>query len=421
LGALYEQAERIDDAISAMESAIAGVPGGARGANFFGWHKNLIILYARQGRRDRAVSAARRCADCNPGDAAALAQFALALLLNGEPDRAEEQYSLALAADPNFFEAARGLAMARLNKGDLMRGAGGISTLSPSDLALRRMVQSHKLNLRGPAWDGAHIPNGTLYLVSDLGRGDIIQGARYLPLIRERVPHIIFGCFPELTPLLRCRPEIARFVSIDDPPPSHDAWLLWSDVAAVFAEAAFDTLLRVPYLTPPPALVAEWKTRLDGLVKPGFRVGITWAGDPANENDRHRSVRPQSFAPVLAVPGVQFIGIQKRCIPEDRAYAAQVGLPVLSDELESFADTAAVMANLDLIISVDASVCHVAGATGRPTWTLLFDPPEWRWLVGRQDTPWYPTMRLFRQPRPGAWAPVFESVAKALAERVAAT
>jgi hypothetical protein len=173
---------------------------------------------------------------------------------------------------------------------------------------------------------------------------------------------------------------------------------------------------RVPYLSVDPARGQEWHRRL-GARPPGERrIGIVWAGRAEYLNDRRRSTRLAEWAPVLAVPGVRWFSLQKGpAVAQIAEMGASAAITDLSDELHTFADTAAAMAALDLIITVDTAATHLAGALGRPVWTLLPFSPDFRWLLGREDSPWYPTMRLFRQPAPGKWAEVFERVGLALA------
>jgi hypothetical protein len=167
-----------------------------------------------------------------------------------------------------------------------------------------------------------------------------------------------------------------------------------------------------------PERVAFWRSRLDGLLPPGrLRVGLAWSGRPTHPNNARRSIRLQTLAPLLANTAVDFIGVQKPFPEEDRGYAATLpNFHDLSTELESFAETGALLESLDLLIAVDTAVVHLAGALGRPAWVMVPDPADWRWLLEREDSVWYTSLRLFRQDKPAEWGPVVARMAAALAE-----
>ena len=173
----------------------------------------------------------------------------------------------------------------------------------------------------------------------------------------------------------------------------------------------------MPYLSAPPERRSYWQRELGGLG--GFKVGIAWQGNPGHLEDRQRSVRLEEFEPIAHVPGVRLLSLQKGPgtdqLPE---FADRWGIVDLSTRLESWADTAAAVGQLDLVVSVDSAVVHLAGAIGAPAWVAQRYAPDWRWLLGRDDSPWYPTLRLYRQPRPGDWGSVFARIARELRERV---
>ena len=172
----------------------------------------------------------------------------------------------------------------------------------------------------------------------------------------------------------------------------------------------------VPYLRASPALDAQWGERLgtDG----GLRVGLAWAGLPTHGNDRNRSIPPAMLAPLGQTAGVSFFSLQKGP-PAETQPPSGLTLTDLGPELSDFADTAACIANLDLVITVDTSIAHLAGAMGKPVWVMLPFAPDWRWMLGRDDSPWYPSARLFRQPAPGEWEPVVVQIAAALSADIA--
>jgi ADP-heptose:LPS heptosyltransferase len=238
-------------------------------------------------------------------------------------------------------------------------------------------------------------------------------------MARQRVPNLVIGWGPEVTALLGDHPDIAAcFPTWADAPP-HDAYCLLSSLPEIFGTVLETIPTPIPYITPKPDRVAKWRARLNASLAPGRRrVGIAWSGRGTHPNNARRSIRLQTMAPILATPGVDFVTLQKPFPEEDRPFAATLtNLLDISAELESFSDTGAVMASLDLIIAVDTAVVHLAGAMGRDTWVLIPEPADWRWLLDREDSVWYPTLRLFRQTKPMQWGPVMERVAAALAAR----
>ena len=270
-------------------------------------------------------------------------------------------------------------------------------------------------------WNGMHIPGGKILLVADQGFGDMIQFARYIPRVRERVPHLIVGWGPEVTALLGEHPDIETCIAKWADVPPHDAYVLLSTLPQIFGTTLDAIPWPGPYMTMKPARIEHWRQRLDAACKPATggvrrpRVGIAWSGRPTHPNNTRRSIRLEVMAPILANSDIDFIVLQKPFPEEDRAYAATLpNLHIISDELESFAETGAVIAGLDLVLAVDTAIVHLAGAMGKPAWVLVPNPADWRWMVGREDNLWYPSLRLFRQETPNEWPPVMGRVAEAL-------
>jgi hypothetical protein len=271
-------------------------------------------------------------------------------------------------------------------------------------------------------WNGMKLPGGTLLLVADQGFGDMIQFARYIPLVKQRVPNLVVGWGPEVTALLGDHPDIAQCFPTWPAAPPHDAYVLLSSLPQIFATELDSIPGPIPYMTMRRDRVAYWEQRLATL-RPArrMRVGLAWSGRPTHPNNLRRSIRLQVLEPVLAVDGVDFFGLQKPFPDEDRAFAGGLRNFVdLSPELADFAETGAVIQNLDLVVAVDTAVVHLAGAMGRPAWVMIPEPADWRWLLERTDSPWYPSLRLFRQARPTEWAPVTAAIAGALGDRVSA-
>jgi hypothetical protein len=253
---------------------------------------------------------------------------------------------------------------------------------------------------------------GRLLLVGDQGFGDCIQFSRYFPQAAARCGTLLLACAGELIELLSPLPGIAA---------AHDRWesvgeftmyCPLSSLPGIFGTELDSIPAPVPYIAAKPNRVEHWRQTLAArLPAESLRVGLVWAGRPTHGNDVRRSLTLAALQPLADSTGVAFVGLQKgKAVAQLNDFGPARVLDI-SGELSSFAETAAVVANLDLVIAVDTAVAHLAGALGKPVWVMLPWLPDWRWLLDRDDTPWYPTMRLFRQPRPGDWASVITRVA----------
>ncbi len=242
------------------------------------------------------------------------------------------------------------------------------------------------------------------------GRGDIIQFARYAPLLAQRAGGVILSVFPDLVRLMRGLRGTEAVIDDTDPAPPHDMETALLSLPLAFATALDTIPAEVPYLAAEPDLRAAWAERLGPRIAP--RVGLCWWG---SQHIPERSIPLDRLAPVLRLSGIAFHAVQKDMTDTDRAWLTAHGAiadhgPALTD----FAQTAALLSHMDLVISIDTAVAHLAGALARPTWVLLRRSADWRWLLHRADSPWYPTARLFRQDARGAWDPVIAAVAEAL-------
>lgn len=270
-----------------------------------------------------------------------------------------------------------------------------------------------------PAWDGQDVRGATILLRAEQGMGDTLQFARYAPMIKALGARVVLAVPAELARVargLRGVDEI-RVLGVSDSSPDIDYFIPLLSVPRVFGTDLATIPADVPYLAADPERVAHWTARLardDGA----FKVGLVWGGNPMNLEDRYRSVPLAALAKLGTIPGVRFYSLQKGT-REREAAAPPPGLPLvnLGPELEDFADTAAAITRMDLVISVCTSVAHLAGALGAPLWVMLHRAADWRWFVDRDDSPWYPGARLFRQGRRGQWDDVVGRVALALAER----
>lgn len=265
------------------------------------------------------------------------------------------------------------------------------------------------------------LPGGRLLLVADQGFGDMMQFARFIPAVVKRVGEVVVGWGPEVVALLGSFPGVAAAYNRFNDIPPYEAYCLMSSLPGLLG-VELDTIpAPIPYFHADAEKVRQWWARLDGLTRPGrLRVGLAWSGRGTHPNNGRRSLSLAQLAPVTAVQGVDFVTLQKPIPDSDRPVMAT--LPQLLDVsagLGDFSDTAALIAAVDLVVAVDTSVVHLAGALGRPTWVLIPKPADWRWLHDRTDSPWYPTLRLFRQQVSHAWEPVIAETAAALSALVA--
>lgn len=265
-------------------------------------------------------------------------------------------------------------------------------------------------------WDGSIMKDKTLLVRAEQGFGDVFQFIRYLPLIRSRVGRLIFGChLPSLLSLLQNCPDIDEIVETSSP----NTWLgkINYQIPILSLPKTFGTTLNniptgIPYLNADPVLQIGWEEKIKKDKR--LRIGIVWAGNPTHPSDYKRSSSLSCFKPLFRIKGTAWFSLQKELSPTDLKALTKENITNLANEFRDFSDTAAAIANLDLIIAVDTSIVHLAGAMGKPVWTLLPFMAEWRWLLKREDSPWYQTMKLFRQTKINYWKGVFTQVKEAL-------
>ncbi len=350
-------------------------------------------------------------AEVEPDFAEARKNLANALKDQGRCKEAIESYRQAIRIDPDYAEAHWNLSLTLLLDGRFSEG-------------WQQYGWRHKVNLGSgtyphrydmPLWDGAQFHGKRLLVHYEQGFGDTIQFVRYLPMVKARGGTVILEARKPLAMLFYRSLGVDEIVpgSLEHRPNVEaDFHISVMDLPAIFGTTVETIPASVPYLHPDPCRVEYWRNRLSS---DKFKVGLVWGGSVTHGNDRRRSCKLAQFEPLFTVPGIGFYGLQKG---PQAAQADLLGTEMelinLGDELDDLDDTAAVIENLDLMISVDTSVAHLAGAIGGPVWTLLPFSPDWRWMLGRDDSPWYPTMRLFRQETPDRWDTVFESVTEEL-------
>ncbi len=398
---------RQDEALAKMERAID------RGVDIALYLRNICEVYRTLNRLDDAVIAAKRAAALAPSDPLCLHNLSVIHYERVEPDEAIAAADRALMMSPGMAGAHFARAEALLLTGDWENGWEEYEWRFRIADAARLMPPTDK-----PQWDGQPFDDGTLLLVADQGFGDVIQFSRYIPLVLERCPDAIIACSSEMVPVLRqFLPEDKIFYRWETCPP-FKAFAALSGLPRLFGTRVDHMHAPIPYLHADPGRVATWKERLRRLA-PGShkRVGIVWAGRPTHNNDRRRSSKLADFAPLAALPGIALVSLQKGPSADQAGrYFGRAPLINIGAEVRDYTDTMALLECLDLVITVDTSVGHLAAAMGKPVWILLATSPDWRWLLDRSDTPWYPTVRLFRQTVARQWSDVFTRVAAALAE-----
>ena len=365
---------------------------------------------------DEALASYDRALALQPEHAEAIANRGATFHDLKRYDLALAEYERALALQPDFADAHYNRALCRLLLADYDRGWPEHEwrwETAPLKKAKRSFVQ--------PLWLGSdRIEGKTLFLHAEQGLGDTIQFCRYAPVVSERGARVVLEVQKPLHELMSTLPGGIEVISRGDPLPEFHVHCPLLSLPLALATRLETIPSLTPYLSANPAKVRGWHARLSGQKRP--RVGVVWAGNPrkelpgANRIDSQRSIALAQLAPLLQIEGCAFYSLQKgdEAVQQLRASPLRHAMTDWTDELHDFADTAALIENLDLIISVDTSVAHLAGALGKPFWLLNRYNTCWRWLADREDSPWYPTARLFRQDETRTWASVIARVAAAL-------
>jgi Flp pilus assembly protein TadD len=438
LGLVLRQAERLDEAAREWRAAVEIRPGYVRALNNLGIvlaeldrpeeaeaylrtalacadntaesHNNLAIVLRDRGHQDEATIHCHRALALRPDYADAHNTLGIALYEKGCPDEAIAAYRRALEVSPGFAKAHFNLALALLLKGDLGRGweehewrwKGGARHLQ-----MRRDRQ--------PEWQGRSPAGKTLLLYGEQGYGDALQFVRYATIAASMGARVMVEVPQPLVRIVGTVHGVADVVAAGRTPPPFDWHLPLMSVPRAVGTTLETIPAAVPYVRPEREAAAVWGRRLAGMA--GLKVGLVWSGDPrphdpaANAIDRRRSVALSRLVPLLTVPGVTFFSLQKGMPRRQIAdLPADLRLLDFTDEIDDFADTAALLANLDLLITVDTAAAHLAGAMAKPVWILSRFDGCWRWLQNRDDSPWYPTARLFRQKAPADWDGVISEV-----------
>ncbi len=396
-GVTLHQLNRIDQTLEAFDRAVDANP------NFAAALNNRGNVLKKLNRFDDALESYNRAIAVRPQFPEALNNRALLFKDVRRYEEALADYARAIELLPNYADAHWNEALTRLRLGDYDRGWQKYEWRWQRD-----EFSEQRRSFSQPLWTGTDIEGKTILLHSEQGFGDTIQFCRYAPLVASRGARVILEVQKPLLRLMSSLPGVVQLVARGLPLPDFDVHCPLLSLPLAFKTRLETIPSEIPYLGVPPQLRTEWQHRLAGKRRP--LVGLAWSGNPAHKNDENRSISLQTLLPLLET-GATFISLQKDVRPDDAAaLAARSEIANFSELLKDFAETAALISHLDLVISVDTSVAHLAGALAKPVWILLPYSADWRWLIDRDDSPWYPTARLFRQDETRSWGGLVERV-----------
>jgi tetratricopeptide (TPR) repeat protein len=425
-----EQAGRLDLAEASYRSAIELDPGHARA------HNNLGCLLSHLERHEDALACFRRALELDPGQPEANQNFAALTGDAAAHEIAIEGYLRQTESDPTDARAFNNLASTYAGLGRnrealacLERAIAlepdraeahysrGLLLLSEGDYAagwdeyqwrwrLDNLLGAPARRFSQPMWDGRDLGDGALFIHGELALGEAVQFARYGRLAAGRCGAVIVECASRMKPLLQGVEGIARVTTPEEPVPAFAAHVPFFALPRIFGTTLENMPWDGPYIHPDPARAAACRALVDEAAQGRRKVGLSWSGNPKNPYNRYRSVPFAELERLFSVAGTAFFGLQKEGLP-----AGETRLLDLTAHERDLLDTAAYISHLDLVITIDSMICHLAGAMGKPVWVLLTRVVDWRQHVGRSDNPWYPSMRLYRQPRDGDWPSVIGQAA----------
>jgi len=372
------------------------------------FHNNLALALMDAGRTEEAIAAFEKVLGLAPRQALTWSNLGLARQALNQLAEAIAAFREAIRIDPGFIRARWNLALALLLMGQFEEGWQQYEArLAIHDLAGKEGT------IALPRWNGRAEAGLRLQLQAEQGAGDTIQFLRYLPMLEAQGISITLACDSALHPILAALPGRVRLISRGAADPECQAQFPLASLPMHFGTREDSVPADVPYLRSDPARQAQWRERL-GPPR-ALRVGLVWAGNPAHANDQNRSLHLGLLAPLLSLPGIEWFALQLGAARQQLLDLAPALRPRdTAEHLRDYGDTAALLDLLDLVLTVDTSVAHLAGAMARKTWILLPLAPDWRWRLGREDSAWYPSARLFRQLRRGDWSAPLARVAEEL-------
>ena len=403
-GVALQRLGRFEEALLSLDAAIQLDPGLPEA-----WFNRGNVLL-QMGEPEDALASFEAALTIRPSYAEALCSRAVALKHAGRMDEALAAFDIALAQNPASTHAKNNKAALLLLRGDFENGLEGYEFRW-----IAGQTPKAELDLAVPEWSGQIVPGERIIVFDEQGLGDAIQFSRYLPLLAEAGVKVTFFCRRRMQRLLAGLDAPIRITDHFEANESFDSQIALSSLPRAI-KTRLDTIpARPAYLQAAGHLISKWAGRIGNH---GFRIGLCWHGSPNLNADPARSIPLGAFAPLAKIKGLRLISIQKVDGLSEFGDDAPFQIETLGEDFDAgpdaFIDTAAAMQNLDLIITCDTSIAHLAGALGRPVWVLLKQVPDWRWLLEREDSPWYPTMRLFRQNQRGDWQEVVKRVEAAL-------
>lgn len=433
LGNLLLAGRRADDAIGHFRRALASAPG------LVAAHCGLGNAFRQQGNHAEAEAAYRRALSIDPNDALSWSNLGIALNAQGRTPEALAAYERALAIAPDLAEAYVNIGTAYYEQGDMEKAWAateralainpelarahvnkGLIHLVRGDYAWGwkefrwrlRLPESRAGRFSAPLWDGGDLAGKTILLHAEQGIGDNIMMLRYVPLLAARGAKVVLDMPKAVRAVIGGLAGVSRVVADGEPLPPFDCHLPLMGLPGAFG-TAFETVpANIPYLSVEEEKIERWNKRVG---EKGFRVGIVWQGSKSYGADRMRSIPLRHFLPLADVPGVRLISLQQKIGLDQLAALPDARIESFDGvDATPFADTPAILMSLDLVVTADSSIGHLAGALGRPVWVALAHMPDWRWRLEGSDSPWYPETRLFRQGTAGDWPGVFAQIAAAL-------
>ena len=369
-------------------------------------HVNLGVALSKQNDDAGALDCFRQAVACEPDYALAHCNVGFALEQQGNLAGAQEYYRRALEQQPDFDTARFYLAITHLLQGDFAAGWEAYEARWGT-----QQLSHTRRDFSQPLWRGEPLKGARILLHAEQGLGDTMQFVRYVPLVAARGGQVLLEVQPGLRRLLDGIPGAEQVLARGEALPEFSWQCPLLSLPLAFGTNVTNIPASIPYLHPDKRDAAKWAQRLQSE---GLRVGLVWGGSPTHVRERQRSIPLEKLALLLQVEGTTFYSLQKGPAAAQIRDLPGIELIDLDSQQKDFADTAAIVANLDLVISIDTSVAHLAGAMGKPVWILLHSLPDWRWLLGRDDSPWYPTARLFRQTEAHDWTPVLDRVRREL-------
>jgi FKBP-type peptidyl-prolyl cis-trans isomerase 2 len=404
LGVSYQKQGLLDKAIVCYEIAIG------LNQNLTEAHHNLGLAYKDKGQFDEAIICFQRVLQLQPDHANAYYNLGNTIVAKGQFTEAMKCYQKALEINPGHADAYWSMGLMHLRLGNFNDGWKAYEKRwELKDVMVKPRFEQ-------PEWNGQGIDGRTILLYAEQGFGDTIQFIRYVPFLAERGANVVVECQQELVSLLIKTEGASQIIAKGDQHPDFDMHYPLLSLPLMFGTTIGTIPSKIPYVYTDPALVQQWRGKI-GPDNASLKVGLVWAGNPKLKFGHNRSCSLSIFAPLADRNDITFYSLQVGDA-SGQAKDPPTGMRLIdyTREIKDFAATAALIRHLDLIISVDTAVAHLAGALGKTVWTLIPFVPDWRWMLDREDSPWYPTMRLFRQSSPGDWESVILRIKETLNE-----